>query len=105
MICMQFLGRGGGVHVGTFAHNKSGIAYQDKSQRPETIVTHKRKPLRQPKCIWPGEFCRHTGGGCHKHSWTLGPCNILAVSHCNVKKWSWACTRACFCVALYEWCL
>jgi hypothetical protein len=25
---------GGWLHVDTFAHNKSGIAYQDKSQRP-----------------------------------------------------------------------
>jgi hypothetical protein len=29
---------GGSLHVDTFAHTTSGIAYQDKSQQPETIA-------------------------------------------------------------------
>jgi hypothetical protein len=40
---------GGLLHVDTFAHNKSGIAYQGKNRRAETAVDHKREPLRQPR--------------------------------------------------------
>jgi hypothetical protein len=29
------------LHVDTFAHNKSGIAYQSKNRRSETVVNHK----------------------------------------------------------------
>jgi hypothetical protein len=30
------------LHVDTFAHNKSGIAYQGKNRRSETVVNHKQ---------------------------------------------------------------
>jgi hypothetical protein len=30
-----------GVHVQTFADNRSGLAHQDKSRRPETVLFHK----------------------------------------------------------------
>jgi hypothetical protein len=33
------------LHVDTFAHNKSGIAYQSKNRRSETVVNHKGEPL------------------------------------------------------------
>jgi hypothetical protein len=32
------------LHVDMFAHNKSGIAYRDRSRRSETAVDHKREP-------------------------------------------------------------
>jgi hypothetical protein len=34
-VCVLLCGGGGVSHV---AHNKSGIAYQDKTRRPETVV-------------------------------------------------------------------
>jgi hypothetical protein len=37
------------LHVDMFAHNKSGIAYQDRNRRPETVVNHKREPHQQPR--------------------------------------------------------
>jgi hypothetical protein len=40
---------GGLLHVDRFAHNKSGIAYQDKSRRPETI--YKREPHQQVRLL------------------------------------------------------
>jgi hypothetical protein len=33
------------VTLDTFAHNQSGVAYQDESRRLETVVHHKRQPL------------------------------------------------------------
>jgi hypothetical protein len=33
-----------------FAHNKTGIAYQDKSRRPETGVNHKTPPANCLTC-------------------------------------------------------
>jgi hypothetical protein len=48
MQCISTCFSSGGVvlHVDTLAHSKSGIAYQDKSRRPETF--HKREPHWQP---------------------------------------------------------
>jgi hypothetical protein len=44
-------GGGGGVlHVDMFAHNNSGHAYQDESQRPDTVNNYKTEPHRQPRC-------------------------------------------------------
>jgi hypothetical protein len=40
-------GEGGLLHVDAFAHSKGGIAYQDKSRRPETFVNLKRGPAGQ----------------------------------------------------------
>jgi hypothetical protein len=48
------------LHVDTFAHNKSGIAYQSKNRRSETVVNHKREPLRQPRL--PPNCTRSTSG-------------------------------------------
>jgi hypothetical protein len=42
---------GGGVHVYMFAHDKSGIAYQDRNRRPETVVAHKREHHQQPRLL------------------------------------------------------
>jgi hypothetical protein len=33
--------------VDMFAHNKSGIAYQDGNRRSKTVVNHKREPHQQ----------------------------------------------------------
>jgi hypothetical protein len=49
---------GGGVlHVHMFAHNKSGIAYQGRNLRPETVVNHRSEPHQQPRvlthCVFP----------------------------------------------------
>jgi hypothetical protein len=38
------------LHVGRFAHNKSGIAYRDGNQRSETVVNHKRGPTSSRGC-------------------------------------------------------
>jgi hypothetical protein len=46
---------GGGIVTRTtvdmFAHNKSGIAFRDRSRRSETAVDHKREPNRQPRLL------------------------------------------------------
>jgi hypothetical protein len=43
---------GGNVlHVDMFAHNKSGVAYQDRNQRPETAGNHRREFLQQPRLL------------------------------------------------------
>lgn len=44
-----YLGGGGLLHVDMFAHNKSGIAYQNRNRRPGTVVNHSREPHRQPR--------------------------------------------------------
>jgi hypothetical protein len=41
---------GGLLHVDTFAHNKSDIAYQIKSRRPETVANYKRNPSSSRGC-------------------------------------------------------
>jgi hypothetical protein len=44
--------RGGGLlHVDMFAHNKSGIAYQDGNRRSKTVVNHKREPHQQLRLL------------------------------------------------------
>jgi hypothetical protein len=43
-------GEGGVLHVDAFAHNKSGIAFQDKSRLLETVVDHKRTPAGSRGC-------------------------------------------------------
>jgi hypothetical protein len=44
--------RVGLLHVDMFPHNKSGIAYRDRSQRPETVAFHKhhQQPRLLPSC-------------------------------------------------------
>jgi hypothetical protein len=37
LLVTSLLGGGTLLHVDTFAHNKSGIAYQSKNRRPETV--------------------------------------------------------------------
>jgi hypothetical protein len=36
------------LHVDTFTHNKGGIAYRDRSRRPEAVVFYKCGPHQQP---------------------------------------------------------
>jgi hypothetical protein len=43
------LGGGALLHVGMFANNKSGVVYQDRSRRPETVVDNERGPHQQPR--------------------------------------------------------
>jgi hypothetical protein len=38
------------VHIDTFAHNKSGIAYQDKSQGQTPLIIEKRNPTGSQGC-------------------------------------------------------
>jgi hypothetical protein len=37
------------LHVDMFAHNKSGIACQDRYRQPETVGNHKGEPHQQPR--------------------------------------------------------
>jgi hypothetical protein len=48
------------LHVDMIAHNKSGIAYQDRNRRPETFVDQKREPDQQPRLL---PSCAFGGGG------------------------------------------
>jgi hypothetical protein len=38
------------LHVDMCAHNKSGIAYQDRNRRPETVVNLKGNPASSRGC-------------------------------------------------------
>jgi hypothetical protein len=38
------------LHVDMFAHNKSGIAYQDGNRRSETVVNTKGNPTSSQGC-------------------------------------------------------
>jgi hypothetical protein len=42
---------GGLLHVDTFAHNKSGIAYRDGNRRSKTVVNHEREPHQQLRLL------------------------------------------------------
>jgi hypothetical protein len=42
---------GGGVHLAMFSCNRSGIAYEDRSRLPETIVLTVMGPHQQPKLL------------------------------------------------------
>jgi hypothetical protein len=42
-------------HIDVFAHNGSGVAWQDTNEQPETVVDHKRGPHQQLRlCLWLG---------------------------------------------------
>jgi hypothetical protein len=58
------LGEGGLLHVDMCTHNKSGITYQDRNRRPETVVDHKKAPHQQP--------------------WLLPSCTTLVILLCCV---------------------
>jgi hypothetical protein len=48
---VSYLKMGGGVlPADMFAYNKSGKAYQERGQRPETVDNDKWEPQRQPGC-------------------------------------------------------
>jgi hypothetical protein len=55
--CMH--GGGDLSHVDMCAHNKSGVAYQDRNQRPETAVNHNRGPISSRGC--------YQVGGCYQY--------------------------------------
>jgi hypothetical protein len=48
--CPDVIMGGGLLHVDMFAHNKSGIAYQNKNRRPETVVNYKGNPTSSRGC-------------------------------------------------------
>jgi hypothetical protein len=57
-------GRGGGYRLDISSHNSSGIAYQDRRRRPETVAAHKREPHQQPRLL-PNCTSKHPVlGGC-----------------------------------------
>jgi hypothetical protein len=93
---------GGGVvlHVDMFAHNKSGIAYQDRNQRPATVVNNMRAPHQQqhPTTCYQVPLVEHllsTAVSCMAvlhtvHRTVCGGVSTLAhVSRCGSLLWGW----------------
>jgi hypothetical protein len=77
--------RAGLLHVDMFAHNKSGIAHQDRNRRPETVVDHKTEPRQQPRLL-PSRTVQHLVQAshyaiipalCRGTSWAALVCRLL----------------------------
>jgi hypothetical protein len=67
--CMWCYGalRGCLVHVDIIAHNKSGIAHQDRDRRLETVVIT-REPHKQPRLLQDSTICTPGAGKpCQQH--------------------------------------
>jgi hypothetical protein len=63
------LGEGGGCYTPTCLLTTSGIAYQDRDRRPDTVVNHKRETINSRGCYQAAPS---------KHLVLARPANILA---------------------------